>query len=75
MTDDWEYSYILGKPESVPQGAVVEYRTSTTVDPKSPKAAHLLYFDWTAVNAANKDDLAPVQVPANPLFTTGVRAR
>ena len=74
-TDNWEYSYILTRPVDIPHGSAVEYATVPAVDPQSGAETHLLYFDWTPVNAANKDDLEPIFAPANPLFTTGVRAR
>ena len=73
-SDNWEYSYIPAKPVDVPRGAALEYAAGINTEPGSSSATHLVYFDWTAVNPANKDDLEPIQVPANPLFTTGVRA-
>ena len=73
-SDNWEYSYIPATPLDVPKGAVLEYAASTNTDPKSATSTHLVYFDWTAVTSANKDDLEPIQEPANPLFTTGVPA-
>jgi hypothetical protein len=74
-SDNWEYSYVPARPVDVPRGSVLEYAASPNIDAKSATATHLLYFDWTAVNPANKDDLEPIQIPASPLFTTGVRAR
>lgn len=74
-TDNWEYSYILSKPMEIPAGSAVEYTMSRPVDPASSKSSHLLLFDWTRVNTANTDDLEPIVMPANPLFTTGVRER
>jgi hypothetical protein len=72
--DDWEYDYVLAKPEAVPSGAVMEY-TATYEGPTQnvPKETHVLYFEWTEVNEANRNDLEPIGIPANPLFTTGLR--
>jgi len=71
-TDNWEYSYILARPVDVPQGSALDYATSRPVDPQAGASTHLLLFDWTPVNAANKDDLEPILLPADPLYTTGL---
>ena len=71
-TDNWEYSYILTRPVEIPQGAGLDYATSRVLPPGTGGNTHLLLFDWTAVNAANKEDLESILVPANPLHTTGL---
>jgi hypothetical protein len=61
-TDYWQYYYALAKPIEVPRGAFVEYTTDYDRDLKAPEEAHGLFFDWTEVNEANKDDLEPILV-------------
>jgi hypothetical protein len=63
-TDYWEYYYALSKPIEVPRGAFVDYVTDYDRDSKSPEEAHGLFFDWTEVNDANKDDLEPILIKA-----------
>ena len=72
-TDNWEYSYILTRPVDVPQGGGLDYSTSRALPPGTGSNTHLLLFDWTPVNAANKEDFESILVPANPLYTTGLR--
>jgi hypothetical protein len=56
----------------VPQGWGVDYKTSRPVDSSAGTSTHLLLFDWTPVNAANKDDVESILLPADPLYTTGL---
>ena len=75
-TDDWEHDYVLAKPEIVPAGARLEYAASDGIPSlQRTGEAHALYFEWTEVNERNRNDLEPIRIPANPLFTTGVRVR
>ena len=61
-TDDWEYDYIFARPEEIPPGTLLEYKTIyDNPDPKSPQQTHLLYFDWTEVNARNRKDMEPIR--------------
>jgi len=71
--DNWEHEYVLSKPEAIPSGAVVEF-TASYDGPvqKLPRETHVLYFEWTEVNETNRNDLQPIAISANPLFTTGV---
>jgi len=59
-TDNWEYSYVPARPLDVPQGASLEYTTVPAVEPKPGESTHYLFFDWTPVNAANRDDMEPI---------------
>jgi hypothetical protein len=74
-SDGWEHDYVLAKPEPVSPRSFVEF-TATYDGPSQnlPKEAHVLYFEWTEVNEANQNDLEPIRLPANPLFTTGLKA-
>ena len=77
------------QPARVAQGSIIEYladydnSTANALNP-DPKATvpwgqqvwdemHSVYMTWTAVNAQNKNDDAPIQIPADRLFTTGTR--
>jgi cytochrome c553 len=59
-TDYWQYYYALAKPIEVPRGAFVEYLTDYDRNSNSGEEAHGLFFDWTEVNDANKDDSEPI---------------
>jgi hypothetical protein len=61
-TDYWQYYYTLARPVEVPSGAFLEYTTDYDRDLKSTEEAHGLYFDWTELNEANKDDLEPIWI-------------
>jgi hypothetical protein len=74
-TDNWEYSYLPAMPLEVPPGAAVEYALRADAAPKTDTGTHYLYFDWSAISEANKDDRETVFMPANPLFTTGIRRK
>jgi hypothetical protein len=86
--DAWQNYYILSEPARVPKGAIVEYQAvydnspanPLNPDPKSPVAwgqqvweeMHSVYMTWTEVTPQNEKDTAPIQIPANKAFTTGV---
>ena len=88
--DSWQYFYMLQETATVPKGAFLEVVANfdnspanpLNPDPKSPVAwgqqvwEEMLNFYpvWTAVNDANRNDTAPIQIPPSKLFTTGVAA-
>jgi hypothetical protein len=88
--DAWQNYYILSKPLDVKQGSILEYVANydnspanpLNPDPKSPVAwgqqiweeMHSVYLTWTETTPANANDHAPIQIPSNKAFTTGVIA-
>jgi hypothetical protein len=74
-TDDWEHDYVLAEPEVIPPGAFLEYAASDENASQRSRETHALYFEWTEMSERNRNDLEPIRIPANPLFTTGVRVR
>jgi hypothetical protein len=89
--DHWQYYYVLAKPETVPKGTVIEYVAHYDNSPANPlnpdpratvnygdqlwDEMHLLYINWTEVNANNRRDTGPIQLSPGKLFTTGVPAK
>ncbi|HEX4999126.1 MAG TPA: cytochrome c [Terriglobia bacterium] len=87
--DGWQYYYVLAKPENVPQGAIVEYVAHYDNSPANPQnpnpqatvtygdqlwdEMHLLYINWTEVNAENRRDSEPIQISPNKLWGALVR--
>jgi hypothetical protein len=61
-TDNWQYYYALVRPIEVPRGAFVEYVTDYDRNPNSKEEAHGLFFDWSEVTGANKDDQEPILI-------------
>jgi hypothetical protein len=88
--DAWQNYYILSKPLDVKKGSILEYLANydnspanpLNPDPKSPVAwgqqiweeMHSTYLTWTEITPANANDRAPIQIPSNKAFTTGVIA-
>lgn len=89
--DAWQNYYILSEPLHVTKGAILEYvgnydnspANPLNPDPKSPVAwgqqvweeMHSVYMIWTEDNEKNRNDVQPIQIPSNKLFTTGVTSR
>ena len=87
--DAWQNYYVLAKPARVARGSILEYLGDYDNSPANalnpdPKATvpwgqqvwdemHSVYMTWTAINEQNKDDDAPIQIPADRQFTTGTR--
>jgi hypothetical protein len=87
--DAWQNYYVLSRPARVERGAVLEYLASYDNSPANPlnpnpsapvpwgqqvwDEMHSVYMTWTAINAQNAHDDAPIQIPPNRLFTTGRR--
>jgi hypothetical protein len=88
--DAWQNYYILSKPLDVKKGSIVEYVANydnspanpLNPDPKSPvvwgqqiwEEMHSVYMTWTEITPVNANDHAPIQIPSNRAFTTGVIA-
>ncbi|MBI4519993.1 MAG: thiol-disulfide isomerase [Gemmatimonadetes bacterium] len=86
--DSWQNYYVLGEPAPAPKGALLEFMANydnspanpLNPDPRSPvlwgqqvwEEMHSIYVTWTEVNDQNAGDGAPIQVPADKAFTTGV---
>jgi hypothetical protein len=76
--DRWQYYYVLSRPETVPKGSILEYVAHYDNSPSNrlnpdPRATvfygdqlwdemHLLYVNWTEVNAENRRDREPIQI-------------
>jgi hypothetical protein len=86
--DAWQQYYMLSEPATVPKGALLEYVATfdnspanpLNPDPKSPvpfgqqvwEEMQSFWLTWTEITDKNKDDTAPIQVPVNKVFTTGI---
>jgi hypothetical protein len=86
--DSWQNYYVLDEPAPVPAGAILEFMANydnspanpLNPDPRTPvlwgqqvwEEMHSVYMTWTEVNENNAGDPAPIQVPADKAFTTGV---
>ena len=86
--DSWQNYYIMSEPVSVPKGAFLEYVATYDNSPANPlnpdptkpvawgqqiwEEMHSVYMTWTEINDKNKNDTAPIQIPVNKAFTTGV---
>jgi hypothetical protein len=89
--DGWQNYYVLSEPLPAPKGAIIEFVANydnspanpLNPDPGSPVAwgqqvweeMHSMYMIWTENNEKNLNDRAPIQIPSNKLFTTGVVSR
>jgi hypothetical protein len=87
--DSWQNYYVLSRPARVPKGAILEYLASYDNSPANPlnpdptapvpwgqqvwDEMHSTYMTWTAVNAQNKNDDEPIQIPASRLFMSGTK--
>ncbi len=86
--DYWQYYYVLDEPARVPAGSLVEYVTTYDNSPANPfnpdptqpvrwgdqvwEEMQLLYVNWTEINEHNADDVAPIQIPPDKAYTTGL---
>jgi hypothetical protein len=86
--DAWQNFYTLSSPERVHKGDFIEYVASydnSQANPLNPDPTatviwgqqiedemHCVYVTWTDDNPSNVNDNAPIQVPPNKLYTTGM---
>ena len=86
--DAWQNFYSLTESAHVTPGAFIEYVASYDNSPANalnpdPKATvkwgqqfedemHCVYVTWTEDDPSNFNDFAPIQIPPNKAFTTGL---
>jgi hypothetical protein len=86
--DSWQFYYMLSEPAGVGKGTILEYVSNfdnspaNAYNPDPTRAVpwgdqlwdemQSLWMLWSEENDANRNDTAPVLVPSNKLFTTGV---
>lgn len=86
--DSWQMYYVLSEPARVPKGAILEFVANFDNSPGNPfnpdprssvaqgqqvwQEMHNIYMTWTEINDKNAGDRAPIQVPVNKAFTTGL---
>jgi hypothetical protein len=81
--DGWQYFYMLAEPTNVPKGAfleVVAHYDNSPANPLNPDPTKAVrwgnqvweemlnfYPVWTAINDANRNDVAPILVPVKQM--------
>jgi hypothetical protein len=86
--DSWQQYYMLLEPANVSQGTLLEYVATFDNSPANPlnpdptkpvawgqqvwEEMQSFWLTWTEVTDRNRTDRAPIQVPVNKAFTTGV---